>query len=308
VIEGALKYLESKQGADGSWSWQGDKNKAAITGYAVMAFLSTGNTPGEGPHARAIDRGVKFLLDCVRPDGYIVAPTEISNAKGMYGHGIATIALAEVYGQTKDPAVRDKLQSAIRLIIGTQNNQGGWRYFPRIMDADISVTVLQIVALRAAKNDGIDVPADTINRAVSYVRSCQARDGTGGFAYRPGEGPGFARTAAAIYSLQVCGLYDDPMVAQGSEYLFQQQGQRPEWFVYGNFYAAPAQYMIGGDTWRRWYQDIKSRLMDKVVRDGEMCFWPTMQGDNSAKDENYITAVATMILAMPYHYIPLYQR
>ncbi len=176
------------------------------------------------------------------------------------------------------------------------------------MEGDISVTVLQIVALRAAKNDGIDVPQQTIDKAVGYVKACSARDGGGGFSYQPGGPPGFARTAAAIYSLQVCGLYDDPLVAKGSKFLFDKQGREGEWFTYGNFYAAPAQYMIGGDTWKKWYASLKQTLMSRVQRQGDMCFWGNVPNDASGNNPVYVTAVDTLILAMPYHYIPLYQR
>ena len=61
---------------------------------------------------------------------------------------------------------------------------------PAPTDADISVTVLQVVALRAAKNSGIDVPQVTIDNAVRYVKSCSDR--SGGFLYQTGRGgPGF---------------------------------------------------------------------------------------------------------------------
>jgi squalene cyclase len=305
AINGSLKWLESRQQPEGNWSEH--QHKVAMTGYSLMAFLAAGNLPDEGPHGAAVARGAKYLLDSVRADGYVIAADEINNDKGMYGHGIACIAMGEIYGQTHDPKMRPKLERAIKLIVDTQNPRGGWRYFPRIADDDISVTVLQIVALRAAKNDGIDVPKDTIDRAVEYVKSCRSRDGSGGFAYQPGGGPGFARTAAAIYSLQVCGLYDDPMVKEGSEYLIKKQGKEATWFEYGNFYAAPAQYMIGGETWKNWYQSLRKTLMGRVKRRGDERYWTQLPGDGGG-DELYATAVNTLILAMPYHYIPLYQR
>jgi hypothetical protein len=305
AINGSLKWLQAHQQPGGNWA---EHNKVALTAYTLMSFLACGNLPGEGPYGKTVADGTKFLLDCVRADGYIIPPDEINNDKGMYGHGIATIALGEIYGQTHDPRIRPKLARAIKLIVDTQNPRGGWRYFPRIMDDDISVTVLQIVALRAAKNDGIDVPKQTIENAVNYVKSCHCRDDSGGFAYQPGGGPGFARTAAAIYSLQVCGLYDDPMIRQGSDYLIRKQGKDMTWFSYGNFYAAPAQYMIGGETWKNWYQDLRKTLMGRVKRKGDEYYWPPLPGDNAGSDELYVTAVNTLILAMPYHYIPLYQR
>jgi hypothetical protein len=235
----------------------------------------------------------------------------------MYNHGIATIALGEVYGQTRDPSIRPKLERAVKLIIACQNPAGGWRYQPRVTpDADVSVTVLQVVALRVARNGGLDVPQATIDRAVAFVKSCND-DATGGFGYQPQSrrAPGFARTAAAIYSLQVCGLYDDPMVKRGSDYLVDQMdkfqaGNKGQWFTYGNFYAGPAQYMIGGDVWAKWYASVKSILLApgnmNQAPDGSN-FWKPLGGDGPVNDV-YATAVYTTILAMPYGYLPLYQR
>ena len=52
--------------------------------------------------------------------------------------------------RTQRPGLRDALERAVALIVSSQNDQGGWRYEPRPADADISVTVMQLVALRAA--------------------------------------------------------------------------------------------------------------------------------------------------------------
>ncbi|MGF1632823.1 MAG: prenyltransferase/squalene oxidase repeat-containing protein [Phycisphaerae bacterium] len=306
VIDGALRFLADRQTESGAWNGQGDKHRAAITAYVLNTFLATGNLPNEGEYGEVVARGLDYLLnECVRPDGYIANPTGESN---MYGHGIATIVLGEVYGQTADERIRPKLESAIRLIIETQNGEGGWRYQPRRADADVSVTVLQVVALRVAKNSGIDVPQETIDRAVAYVKSCQDEN-SGGFNYQPRrKDPGFARTAAAIYSLQVCGLYDDPMIAAGSEYLVKNYKNDRKWFTYGSFYAAPAKYMIGGDTWRDWYAMAAGELLEKVEeRDGGQFFWKPIDGGRGVNDI-YATAVYTTVLALPLQYLPIYQR
>jgi hypothetical protein len=248
---------------------------------------------------------MQYLVDAIQSDG-AYAPS--SDGQYMYGHGIATIALAEMYGQTKSPVIRPKLERAVKLILTCQNSAGGWRYRPFVSDGDISATVLQVVALRAAKNAGLDVPQKTIDKAVAYVRSCY-HQASGGFTYQPNNNsPGFARTAAAIYSLQVCGQYDDPKVQTGSAYLFKTKGG-PEWFTYGNFYAAPAQYMIGGDTWPQWYGYVRDLFLKHVQRDGPLAFWDCkLDQIGGGVGPVYCTAVYTTILAMPYHYIPLYQR
>ena len=304
VIRGALEYLAAKQSPNGSWKEGRDEYTAAMTGYALIAFMATGNLPGEGEHGKAVAAGMQYLLDAMQPDGTFTP----RSGQYMYGHGIATIALAELFGQTKSAAIRPKLEKAVKIILGSQNAAGGWRYSPRIGDADISVTVLQVVALRAAKNAGLDVPQGSIEKAIGYVHSCY-EEKTGGFCYQPHTGAGFARTAAAIYSLQVCGQYDDPTVKSGSQYLLRQPKdiRGGGWFTYGHFYAAPALYMIGGDTWRTWYGRIKPLLLQHAKRSGELAYWGT-ELDGQSIGPIYSTSVYTTILAMPYHYMPLYQR
>lgn len=302
AIDGGLKYLAANQNPDGSWN-VGGGHRAAITAYVLHAFLAAGNTPNQGPYGKQVDHGVQFLLSCVRPDGYIAAPTGEHN---MYGHGISTIVLGEVYGMTQDATMRPKLEIAINLIISSQNKQGGWRYQPRPADADVSVTVLQAVALRVARNSGIAVPQATIDKATQYVRSCMTPQG--GFAYQSGGSePGFARTAAAIYSLQVLGHYDDPMIAQGAKYLDANIDQK-EWFTYGQFYAMPAHYMIGGPAWPKWYDHVSAQLLAKIETGPQGTFWhPLDQGGNGV-GEVWATAVYTTMLAIPYQYLPIYQR
>lgn len=306
VIKGALKWLSSKQLPNGSWGTADDEQRhpVAITGYVLMAYLASGQLPGEGEHGRNVSAGMQYLLDATAADGLM---GNRNDGQYMYGHGIAATALAELYGQTRSPAMRPKLERIIKVIIASQNNEGGWRYRPIARDADISVSVLQVVAVRAAKNAGLDVPQTVIDNAVKYVKSCH-HPASGGFTYQPNREPGFARTAAAIYSLQVCGLYDDEKVKQGADYLLKHSKERDQWFTYGHFYAAPAMYMIGGDTWNKWYAEIKDVLLKAVSTKGDLSYWDTKLDQGRAVGPVYCTAVYTMILAMPYHYVPLYQR
>jgi len=307
VVKGALKWLASKQAPNGEWAMASleKEHPVAITAYSLMAFLAAGHLPGEGEYGRNVSLATQYLLDKVTGEGHI---GNKNDGKYMYCHGIACIALSEIYGQTKAASMRPKLEKGIRVIIAAQNKEGGWRYMPYARDADISVTVLQVVALRSAKNGGLDVPQRTIDEAVKYVRSCYRAE-KGGFAYQPGQIAGYARTAAAIYSLQVCGLYEDPMVKKGAEYLlreFREKGM--EWWTYGNFYAAPALYMQGGESWQNYYDMVKRAILKRAITQQGTSYWEGRLDGDREVGPIYNTSVNTMILAMPYHYIPLYQR
>ncbi len=307
VIKGALRWLASKQMANGAWGSAGEelRHQVAMTGYTLMGFQAAGQLPGEGEFGKNVNSGIQYLLDATSPDGLI---GNRNDGQYMYGHGVAAIALAELYGQSKSASMRPKLEKIIRVILASQNPEGGWRYRPIARDADMSVTVLQVVALRAAKNAGLDVPQKTIDDAVKYVKSCYHKP-SGGFCYQPGREPGYARTAAAIYSLQVCGLYEDEMVKRGAEYLLKNERSSQEWFTYGSFYAAPAMYMIGGETWEKWYAKMSDILLRNVTTKADISYWePKLDQGRGGVGPVYCTAVYTMILAIPYHYIPLYQR
>ena len=303
AIRGGLKYLALEQSPNGSWTEQNKEAwSTAITGYALMAFLASGNLPNEGEYGKVVAAGKQFLLDSLHGDGKFA--TVGHGGQYMYGHGIATIVLAELYGQTKSATMRPKLEKAVQLIVGAQNPEGGWRYSPISKDADISVTVLQAVALRAAKEAGLDVPQATLDNAVKYIHSC-FDERTGGFSYQPHGGAGFARTAAAIYSLQVLGHYDDPGVRTGADYLAKHFTEKNGYVAYGHFYAAPAAYMIGGETWKTWYTNLRAELLKTARRQGEAVYWEKQGADPGT---TYCTAVYTTLLALPFHYVPLYQR
>ena len=64
-----------------------------------------------------------------------------------------------------------------------------------------------------------------------------------------------------------------------------------------------------GDTWKQYYETLKEMLLKSVKQKGDIYWWdPTIDLGRGGVGSVYCTAVYTMILAMPCHYIPLYQR
>ena len=171
VIKGALKYLASQQRIDsrdkdiGHWDV---KYPLAMTGYALMAFMSTGNLPGEGPYGKEVSRGLNYLLQQINEDTGIYGGQ--AHGRYMYGHGVATIALAELYGQTRDPRIRKKLQSVVERIVASQctapgRHQGGWRYTPG-RESDTSVSGWMVTALESGRRAGLEVPEHMQGRSI----------------------------------------------------------------------------------------------------------------------------------------------
>src|SRR5262249_36875298 len=207
------------------------------------------------------------------------------------------------YGMTRRPEIRDKLEKAVRLIIDTQNKEGGWRYQPRPADADLSVTICQINALRAAKNAGLFVPRETVDACIKYVKLSQNADG--GFRYMlAGGASAFPRSAAGVVALYSAGEYQSKEIDSGIGYLKQylpdmKFGQRYSHYFYGHYYAIQAMWIRGGDDWGQWYPAIRDEL---VRRQSPQGYWI-----DSICNE-YGTAMALIILQMPNNYLPIFQR
>lgn len=300
AIDNGLKFLASSQNDDGSWSQKEGEYPVADTALVLMACMARAQFPGEGDYGDKLENGLDFLLreSKASANGYL--------GTSMYAHGLATLALSEVWGMTapeKDEEVLKALQRAVEVIRRAQTIEGGWRYDPRPTESDVSVTVTQVVALASARQAGIIVPDTTINKAIDYITNCWHEE-SGGFRYMPNRtDAGFPRSAGSVYALQLSGRRNAEPVAAGLRYLWEQPEdiyRRGGWYYYGHYYGIQAMVQAGDEAYRAWYPKIRDALLEKQNDDGS---W---QGGQGGKPQS--TAMAIIVLGTPYRYIPVYQR
>lgn len=305
AIDKGLLFLSRAQHEDGSFGSSGYSRNVGVCGLAGMAFMSAGSTPARGPYGKHVDRCLSFVLEHTQDSGFITVADSTRHGP-MYGHGFATLFLSEAYGMTQRPDVREKLAKAVELIVNTQNSEGGWRYYPQRRDADISATICQIMALRAARNAGLHVPAETIDRCVAYVKRSQNPDG--GFTYMSGMGANgvsaFPRSAAGVVALYSAGIYEGPEIDKGLAYLMQSlprggDQNRESHYFYGHYYAVQAMWHKGGEHWQKWYPAIRDELIDRQKSDGSWI-------DSICPE--YGASMACIVLQMPNNYLPIFQR
>lgn len=308
AIARGLAWLAGRQLPDGAWDGGRFGKNVAITALACLAFMADGNLPGRGAYGLQVERGLDYVLTCVTDSGLIAA----DDAHGpMYGHGFATLFLGEIEGMTRggpdtnrSARVHEALVKAVRLIERSQNDEGGWRYNPVPYDADVSVTICQIMALRSARNGGIETNASVIDRAVDYVRRCQSPDG--GFRYQADPGPvAWPRTAAGVASLFYAGIYEDRAIDSGLAYIrasafpgTNRASQSHYW--YGRYYDVQAMFLAGGDDWAEWWPATREELLGRQLPSGA---W-----NSTTVNEDYGTAMAMIVLQMPKRYLPIFQK
>jgi hypothetical protein len=298
AITRGLDYLAEHQRGDGSFQGSRGAN-TGIVSFAVLSFLATGEMPDRGPRGELIARSIGFVLEQVLPSGLISNPQDSSNGP-MYEHAMSVLMLAEVSGDYEHPKLSRTLHRGVELIVRSQNATGGWRYLPGSRDADLSVTVMQVVALRAARDAGITVPRRTMDAALAYVKRCATP--SGGFLYQPGRGePGYARTGAGVCALLLGGQWAAPETHRGVGYLQEHKGQRgPIDPYYGLYYASHAMYLAPNPgEWQAWFPPIREELLAAQAPDGR---WDGEAGPL------YGTQMAILTLAVPLRQLPVYQR
>ena len=303
AVRRGLRSLAGLQNEDGTFGRGRFAKHVGITALCGLAFMADGNLPGRGPYGDVVRKALDFVLANATETGLLAA----ENSHGpMYGHGFATLFLGEVYGMCpEDTRVRDALVRAVELIVNSQNEEGGWRYNPVPYDADISVTICQVMGLRSARNAGIKVPKEAIERAIAYVRACQ--NGDGGFRYMSVMGPSaWPRTAAGVASLFYAGVYSDDSIDRGLDYIETEatpRGAGPTaeaHYFYGHYYAVQGMYLAGGRRWASWWPLIRDEL---VAKQNEQGGWTDYQAGPA-----YSAAMGLIVLQMPNRYLPIFQK
>jgi hypothetical protein len=291
IYQRGLQYLLRTQTADGRWPDSHYGSEPAVVGLAITAMLARGDDPNVGPYSQAIRRGLDFMLKQMnKQTGYI--------GRSMYNHGFATMALAEAYGAVDDPRLGPALEHAVRLILNAQarNPLGAWRYTPESTDADSTVSGVQMVALFAARNAGIPVPEEAIQKGLKFFLRCQTPDG--GIGYTEGSSPNAARTAIACLVFALAKEKNSKGYQLAFNYL-QKAPVETHYFQYYLYYASQAYFQSTPEAWQNWNRKNIQLLAKTQTSDGA---WEGQFG------QTFGTSASLLSLALNYRFLPIYER
>jgi hypothetical protein len=307
LYDKALQYLAKTQSEKGDWS--GGEQGAGITGLGLMVFLASGEDPNFGLYSNNVRRAVRSILTNQSGSTGYFGPS-------MYHHGFAMLGLAEAYGAVDDRAIWPTgkqprsigagLELAVRAALTShkKNSLGGWRYSPEATDADTSVSGAVLVGLLAARNAGIEVPDDSINRAISFYTSMTANSGQ--VAYAGGLG-GFdeslARISIATLVYSLARRKDLPQFKATLGYLVNKLEFTGRsgfgWEDYQRYYQAQALFQGDVEAWKKWNKLLVRQLKAAQQPDG------SFQGQHGNPAATSLTVLA---LALNYRFLPIYER
>lgn len=338
AVDRGLAWLSAQQGDDGRFPSE-DSAQPAVTAFGVMAFLSRGHMPDQGPYGATISRAIDFVLSTQSRRGYfsllpVVAPAgHLSPTQTVhYNHSIAGFMLGEAYGMTSGERSR-RIEAALGKALlyhrdvqtwqkQVPSDLGGWRYGEPgspSASSDLSVTGWALMFLRSAKNAEFHVPKQYFDEGLDFVERCyeENRDlhEKGVFRYRPqaSEPKGnpqitMANTASAMLTLILGGRHQHPGVAAGADWFRNHPYPRPwqdGYFYLATYYSSQAMAQVGGQTWEQAFPQIARNLLESQ---GEAGSWPMGSGVEAKLGSSYTTSLAILALTPAYQLLPIYQR
>ena len=308
AVMAGLRWLQQHQQPNGSWNCV--ESKEAGTALAVLAFLGHGETTESPEFGETVNKGIQYLVSSIDEKGIV-------RGRNMYAQGAVTLALAEAYGMTGAPAVKEPLDRAIHAICASQSTPkanpahvGGWRYAATSDDSDTSVSGWMIMALKSAKLAGATVPEEAFSKASTYLWAMYSQQG---FGYKD-PGVQLSTTAIGVLCQQFMGHNDDKRIAKALDHL---KHQTPEWdktsggwVLYYWYYTTQAMFQAGGDYWTHWNIPICDAMLKNQSDDGHWNAPPNSTAETRYGENGhvYTTSLCCLILEVYYRYAPMYRE
>ncbi|MCA9238616.1 MAG: hypothetical protein KDA37_00375 [Planctomycetales bacterium] len=333
-----LGWLKTQQHGDGSFP-SVEYGQPGVTSLCLLAYGCHGHLPGQGQHGQAMERAIQYILDCQKQSGLLarIAPDgprldrNVNHLVGScsgYNHAISALSLSEFYGQVDgetNQQLHAAIEKAIKVTLEMQRwpkdraeDKGGWRYLNDFDsdDSDVSITGWHLMFLRSAKNAGFEVPKESIDDAVAYIRRAyRPQSATFTYAHSPWYRRYFSRgvTGAGVLALAHSGTHETPEGQKAGEWLlkngFDRYNHRPdelERYHYGLLTCTQAMYQLGGRYWSEFYPPTVKTVVANQRADGS---WPReSHRRDSVYGEAYTTAICLITLGASNDLLPIFQR
>ena len=307
MYDRGLSYLATTQRDDGGWPNSMQEGPGTV-GMGLMVFLASGEDPNFGIYSVHVRRALRNIISGQDAEtGYL--------GQSMYHHGFGMLALAEAYGTVddrnlwpsgkKERSIGAALELAVRAAITSQknNSQGAWRYSPDSTDADTSVSGAVLVGLLAARNAGIEIPDQSIDKAISFYRQMTSPSGQVAYAGLGGFDESTARVSIATLVYAVSRRKDLSEYKSTLGFLKDRIEGGPDqgrgYEDYTRYYQAQALFQGDVEAWEKWNKLLVRKLKQAQQRDG------SIEGQFG---QTTSTAFSLLALAVNFRFLPIYER
>ena len=334
----ALRWLKKTQKPNGSWSPAPVSN----TGLAILAFLAHGETPASKEFGPTVEKALQFLIGSIVKNK-AGEPTFKGADGNEYATLIATYALCEAYGMTRNPNTKIVAMQTLQRIVNNQSPTGGWDYHMNKKSTrdDMSYAGWALQALKAGKMAGMHPEGldECIKKAVKCLKTRNFKNG--GFNYTAGGNP-TGLTATGCLAMQLLGYMNEPEVRSALDFMRQWKpafkgeggakaggplpGHNPQYYSY---YAAQCKYQAGMcqgaapanvKAWQDWNLAMKALYPPSIITPSETIpgpdgkprkigYWKMHPDEKTCQSggDTMATCLCALQLMVYYRYLPTTQ-
>ena len=338
----ALRWLKKTQNSNGSWN----PSPISNTGLAILSFLAHGETPSSKEFGYTVQKAMQFLIDSLgrKKDK---TGQDVVTFKGTDGNEyatlIATYALCEAYGMTRNPNTKIVAMQTLQRIVDNQGPTGGWDYGMNKTSTrdDMSYAGWALQALKAGKMAGLHPKGldECIKKAIKCLKTRNFKGG--GFNYTAGGSP-TGLTATGCLAMQLLGYMNETEVKTALDTMrpwlpsFEgNKGKRlsealpvgnPQYYCY---YATQCKYQAGMcagatpanvKTWQDWNVAMKALYPSTIITlpetiegpDGKprkIGYWKMNKAEQTCGSggDTMATCLCALQLMVYYRYLPTTQ-
>lgn len=330
AVRWGLEWLVRHQYPDGHWSTDHTplakgpttgtgrvRSMMGATAMATLPFLAAGYTHREGPYRRVVQGSLRWMIEHQQPSGLLLAS---GDGSVFYSHGLATIAMCEAYALTKDGYLQSPCKAAIKFLLDTQNQAGGWRYNIGDGQCDTSVLGWQVMALKSAVLAGIDVPPEAFEKCKGFLESVRTGPNKELFGYIVNRQNVDIPVPASTTSIgQLCMQFmgtpqNDPVIDRSVDYFLERTPNSQTRDCYYWYYATQVIHNVQGPKWDRWNRAMKRELTRSQNVNSESTDHGSWDPERPSRDRwaadaggrHMLTCFNVLCLEVYYRYLPLY--
>ena len=316
-LAAAAAWLAARQ--DGEGMWHDDRegvNDVGVSALALLALMHASPDGVGGEHAGTVRAGARALIGWQDPQTGLIGD-KVGHAF-LYGHGIATLLLCELYAKSGDPELERPARLAVNQVLRARNPYAAWRYsVPPTGENDTSVTGWMMQALLAAREAGLETDDQAFQGGLAWIDEVTdpatgrvGYDSLGSLSSRiprvndhlPAE-MGEAMTAIGLHARTDLGADPEgaPILVKHAE-LIRRKLPEP-WDggaadLYYWYQGTCAMKAMGGAWWDAWRRALTSTLVEMQVAAGDDAgSWDPVDPWSALGGRVYTTALATLALA-----------
>lgn len=314
AVELALRWLNSRQSADGAWAMDSDNAKPSLnvngaTGLALLPFLAAGCLDPTSGYKDAVESGLDYLIQHGKIGEDFNGVRYCEPGEPFYNHALAALALGEAAVKTGKSEYYKAAGGALEYIAFCQSPDSGvWDSALSGQYDNFINTTWSIEAIKAAYRTSCDSAFDAANKVRLFLDSVQnashdARSASDSITPQTAQ-----ELLLRIYFYRFDAISD----LENSVERLCKIGPTND--SYYNYITTQIAFHHGGAPWKDWNAAMREKLINSQIQDGE----ESGSWDFSNEDLNPIadfpsssfidTALSALTLEVYYRYKPLYHK